>query len=251
MSLQNTIKRPSVNILVLASGKLDSKNADKDFPLCLTEIDGVSVLERIVNNSASIADSQYAFTFLETEAVRFHLVKAAKLLVPCARCTLVPELSQGSACTALLAACQLDQAAELLIISANELVDIKLAELIEDFRHRMLDAGTLTFRSIHPRYSYVRLNDECFVIEATQCEPISFFATAGIFWFAKTAYFVEGAKNLIRKDAHVNGSYFVAPIFNELVLKQKKVGIKELDITKYFPLKTEQQIDQIQVSHLL
>lgn len=251
MNAQTTKRSPTINILVLASGKLHSKNADKEFPLCLTEIHGVSVLERIVNNAASIADSQYTFTFLETEAVRFHLVKVAKLLVPGARSTQVPELSQGSACTALLAACQLDQAAELLIISANELVDIQLAEVIEEFRHHKLDAGTLTFRSIHPRYSYVRLNDEGLVIETAQCEPISFFATAGIFWFAKTAYFVEGAKNLIRKDAHVDGSYFVAPTFNELVLKQKKIGIKELDITKYFPLKTDQQIDQFEGSHLI
>lgn len=251
MNSQDGTKTLIINILVLASGKLDSKNTNNDFPLCLTEINGISVLERIVNNTARISNSQYAFTFLETEAVRYHLEKIATLLVPDARSTLVPELSQGSACTALLAACQLDQAAELLIISANELVDIQLAEVIDEFRNRKLDAGTLTFRSIHPRYSYVRLNDEGIVIEAAQREPISFFATAGIFWFAKTAYFVEGAKNLIRKDAHVDGNYFVAPTFNELVLKQKKIGIKELDIAKYFPLKTEQQIDQLEGSHLV
>ena len=250
MNTKARTKIPGINILVLASGKFDSKNADKEFPLCLTEMSGVSVLERIVNNTARIPYKQYAFTFLETEAVRYHLEKIATLLVPGARSTQVPELSQGSACTALMAACQLDQAAELLIISANELVDIELAEVIEEFRYRKLDAGTLTFRSIHPRYSYVRLNDEGMVIEAAQREPISFIATAGIFWFAKTACFVESAKNLIRKDAHVDGSFFVAPTFNELVLKQKKIGIKELDITKYFPLKTEQQIDQFEGSHL-
>jgi hypothetical protein len=246
MNAQARTKIPVINILVLASGKLNSKDADNEFPLCLTEIHGISVLERIVNNTAHIANTQYAFTFLETEAVRYHLEKIASLLVPGARSTQVPELSQGSACTALMAACQLDEAAELLIISANELVDIELAQVIEEFRHRKLDAGTLTFRSIHPRYSYVRLNDEGLVIETAQREPISFFATAGIFWFAKTAYFVEGAKNIIRKDAHVDGSFFVALTFNELVLKQKQIGIKELDVAKYFPLKTEQQVEQFE-----
>jgi len=88
------------------------------------------------------------------------------------------------------------------------------------------------------------------VIEAAQCDPISFFATAGIFWFAKTIYFVEGAKNLIRKDENVAGSYFIAPTFNQLILMQKKIGIKELDISKYLPLKNEQQVDQIKGSHL-
>jgi len=246
MNAQARDKDPVINILVLASAKLNSKYAVKEYPLCLTEIHGVSVLERIVKKTAGIPNTQYAFTFLETEAVRYHLEKIARLLAPGALNTQVPELSKGSACTALMAASQLDQAAELLIISANELVDIELAEVIDEFRHRKLDAGTLTFRSIHPRYSYIRLNDEGLVIEAAQREPISFFATAGIFWFAKTADFVEGAKNLIRKDAHVDGSYFVAPTFNELVLKHKKIGIKELDITKYFPLKNELQVEQVE-----
>lgn len=246
MNVQTKTKIPVVNILILASGKLYFKNADKEFPLCLTEFDGSSLLERIVNNTSGITNAQYAFTFLETEAIRYHLEKIARLLVPGAHCTNVPEMSQGSACTALMAACQLDQEAELLIISANELVDIELAEVIEEFRYRKLDAGTLTFRSIHPRYSYVSVNNEGLVIEAAQREPISFFATAGIFWFAKTACFVEGAKNIIRKDANVDGSYFVAPTFNELVLKQKQIGIKELDVAKYFPLKTEQQFEQFE-----
>lgn len=237
---------PAINILVLASGKLNSQNVDKEYPLCLTEIHGVSVLERILKNTEHIANAQYAFTFLETEAQHFHLEKIATLLAPGAYSTYVPELSQGSACTALLAACQLKQDAELIIISANELVDLDLAEVIEEFRSRELDGGTLTFRSVHPRYSYVRLNEQGFVTEAAQREPISFYATAGIFWFAKTASFVEGAKNLIRKDAHVDGSYFVAPTFNELVLRQKNIGVKELDTTKYFPLKTEQQVEQFE-----
>lgn len=246
MKTPTTKTVPAINILVLAAGKLNSQNADKEYPLCLTEIHGISVLERIVKNTERIANAQYAFTFLETEAQRFHLEKIATLLVPGACSTHVPELSQGSACTALLAACQLKQDAELIIISANELVDLDLAEVIEEFRNRKLDGGTLTFRSVHPRYSYVRLNEQGFVTEAAQREPISFYATAGIFWFAKTSCFVEGAKNIIRKDAHVDGSYFVAPIFNELVLRQKKIGVKELDTTKYFPLKTEQQVEQFE-----
>lgn len=250
MNAQVIKKSPATNILVLASGKLHFENADRVFPLCLTEIDGVSVLERTVNNTAGIANAQYTFTFMEAEATQYHLEKIATLLVPGACCKQVVELTKGSACTALLAACQLDQSAELLIISANELVDMQLAEVIEEFRNRKLDGGTLTFRSIHPRYSYVRLNDEGFVIEVAQRKPISLFATAGVFWFAKTADFLEGAKNLIRKNAHVDGGYFVAPTFNELILKQKKIGVKEFESIKYFPLKTEQQISQFEGAHL-
>lgn len=235
--------RPAINVLILAAGNVSLQPGEREYPLCLTEIGGVSVLERIVNNAQSIAHAQFAFAFLNTEAQRFHLEKIVALLAPGACCVRVPEQTQGSACTALLAACQLAQEAELLIISANELVDVDLGAIVREFRERGLDAGTLTFRSVHPRYSYVALSDDGLVIETAQRQPISPHATAGVFWFAKTHDFVEGAKNLIRKDAHVENSYFVAPTFNELVLKQKKIGVTPLPSEKYIPLKTERQVE--------
>jgi bifunctional N-acetylglucosamine-1-phosphate-uridyltransferase/glucosamine-1-phosphate-acetyltransferase GlmU-like protein len=244
MRISDKQSMPAINILILSAGKPNSKNAHGGYPICLTEIQGVPLLERIIKNVENISNSQFAFAFLENEAQRYHLENIATLLVPDAHCMNVPELSQGSACTALLAASQLKQEDELIIISANELVDLDLVEVVKDFRSRKLDGGLITFRSVHPRYSYVRLNEQGMVIEVAQREPISFHATAGIFWFAKTAYFVDGAKNLIRKDAHVDGNYFVAPTFNELVLQQKTIGVKEIDTSKYFPLKNDLQHSQ-------
>lgn len=235
---------PAIVVLVLAAGRINHQQSGDEYPLCLTEINGVSVLESIVRRTSRIGSVQYAFTFLESEARRFHLDKIASLLAPGSRSIRVPELTQGSACTALLAACQIDPEAELLIVSANELVDLDFAEPIENFRSRMLDGGTLVFRSVHPRYSYVRLNEQGFVTQAAQREPISSLATAGVFWFARTHLFVDAAKSMIQKEAQIDGSYFVAPTFNELILKHKRVGVWDLDVAKYIPLKTERLVEQ-------
>ena len=48
---------------------------------------------------------------------------------------------------------------------------------------------------------------------------------------------------MIRKDAVVDGAFFVAPVFNELILKGKRVGISRIDVKDYRPLKTKKQID--------
>ena len=221
-----------------------SEENEKEYPTCLVEIEGSSVLEKIVDQTSEISNATHAFTFLETDIEKYHLEKIVKLLTPNSICTKVPVLSQGSACSGLLSASQLEQTAELLVISANELVNADLWEIIKEFRNRDLDAGTLTFRSVHPRYSYVRLDKDGLVIEVAQRKPISLFATAGIFWFAKTSDFVESTKNTIRKNAHVDGSYFLAPTFNELILKQKRIGMMELDPRNYVPLKSEYHINQ-------
>lgn len=235
-------RAPVINILVLAAGNVPRSQEANDYPLCLTEIGGLTVLEQIVNHTKVIEGARFMFVFLDSEAQRYHLEKITRMLVPDSHCFLVPERTQGSACTALLAACQCDENAELLIISANELVEMDLSSVVHSFRTRDLDGGTLIFRSVHPRYSYVALGEDGLVVETAQREPISAHATVGVFWFARTADFVEAAKNLIRKDAHVDGSYFVAPTFNELVLWQKKVGVTALELEKYIPLKTERQI---------
>jgi hypothetical protein len=236
----------NTNILVLAAGPGGLDPSSGNYPVCLTELDGVSVLERVVAKTLTIQGAQHCFAILSRDAERFHLDRVVTLLVSGARVVKIPESTKGSACTALLAAIQLPQGDDLLIVSANEIVDVDLAAALTSFRSRDLDGGTLTFRSVHPRYSYLRLDAGGLVVEAAQQKPISNHATAGVFWFRRTGDFVEAAKALIRKNASVGGQFFVAPAYNELVLKQRRIGIIELDVTKYHPLKTERQVQQFE-----
>jgi choline kinase len=233
------------NILILAAGQSEFTTHDGGYPLCLTEVDGSPLLERVVANTRGIDNAHFVYALLDEYVERFHLGHVAQLITPNANVVRVPGNTQGSACTALLAAAGLEHSdAELLVISANELVDVDLAEVLGTFRHQELDGGTITFRSVHPRYSYVRLNSDGLVSEASQQIPISQTATAGIFWFRSTADFVAAAKNLIRKNAGVAGKFFIAPSFNELVLQQKRVGVYPIDNSRYHPMKSERQMQQ-------
>ena len=228
-----------VNIVILAAGKTKLEGIKKEYPHCLQEVDGIPVLEKIVQNSRTISNATYNFVFLNDEVKQYHLDNIARLLVPDAQFTKVLKQTKGSACTCLLATIPMNQDSELLVISANELVKMSFNRILENFRQKKYDAGTLIFHSVHPRYSYVRLDESNLVIETSQRDPISSNATAGIFWYKRTSDFVKGAKDLIRKNAHVDGSYFVAPIFNELVLNHKRVGVLELMEGSYIPLKDE------------
>jgi hypothetical protein len=232
----------STNILILAAGQNNFDNHDGGYPLCLTELDGKSLLERIVENSSRIREPSYSFALLDTETETYYLDQVSMLLAPEAFIVRVPSSTQGSACTALLAASQLDPEASLLIISANELVDVDLAIPVKTFEERGLDGGALTFRSVHPRYSYVRLSSSGLVTQVAQKEPISQHATAGVFWFKRTAEFVDAAKATIRKSAMVDGRFYVAPTFNQLILNQRRVGVFDIPNDKYLPLKTERQL---------
>jgi len=233
----------ATNILILAAGKTSfTESRDEEYPMCLAELDGLSLIERIISNTSRIYNPRYTFAILDKDAKRFHLDSVFSILVENARIVKIPEGTKGSACTALLAASQLEREIPLLIISANELVDIDYSLPINDFESRGKDVGMLIFNSIHPRYSFVKLNEDKAVMQVTQRNPISKHATTGIFWFKRTGDFIEAAMSSIKKGAEVEGSYYVAPTINELILRQRPVGVYEIEGAAYKPLKTEKQL---------
>jgi dTDP-glucose pyrophosphorylase len=148
----------------------------------------------------------------------------------------------------LLAIAHINNDEDLLIVNGNEFLDEDFTKIIKSFRDLDFDAGVVIFRSIHPRYSYVALNELDRVIEASEKNPISTNATVGFYWFSKGSEFVDAAKSMVRKDARINGKFFICPSFNELVLKDRNIGVYRVDGKQYHPLKTGRQLQQFEVA---
>ncbi|AJJ17846.1 Uncharacterised protein [Yersinia intermedia] len=232
-----------MNVLILAAGDSYIDESDHNYPLCLTEINGISLIQRI-SDGIPKSINNVIYLFQEKHIKKFHLDNIVSLLSNAAHKVIpVPENTAGAACTALLGVVGLPQSDPLLIISANQLVDV----CYDDFLLRMFeenyDAGTIIFDSIHPRYSYVLLDSSSLVVEASEKKPISRNATAGIYWFNKTSDFSESVKNMIRKDARVGEAFYICPSFNELVLNGKRIGVFKVESSQYHPLKSAYQLD--------
>lgn len=231
-----------MKVLILAAGEQRSESDGNDYPLCLTEFEGVMLLEHLVQKCAGLPATEWIFAMSEADIRKHHLDNVVKQLQPQARILVVHNGTQGAACTALLAAGSIDNDEPLLIISANELVDVDLTTLTESFRLRQLDAGAIVFPSVHPRYSYARLDAHGFVLETAEKNPISRHAMTGIYWFAHGRDFVRAAMQSIRKDAHVEDRFYVAPTLNEVVLSQGVVGVHGIEAKHYHPLKNLHQL---------
>lgn len=236
-----------MNILILAAGQ-DQFAQEDGYPLCLTEFDSLPLIQRVAISCQALNPSNLTVALREEDVRKYHLDNVVRLLSPNAKILNIEAPTQGAACTALLAAGSIDSDSELLIVNGNELLNADFRLVVENFRDRKLDAGVVVFSSIHPRYSYVRLDDSEFVVEAAEKNPISNNATAGFYWFARGKDFVSAAKNLIRKDARVNGNFYICPGFNELILKQQHIGVYRVDSKAYNPLKSGRQIEQFETA---
>ena len=231
-----------MKVLLLAAAADDL--ADNDYPRCLVELDGIPLIETLISKCQTIDGAQILVVLRTIDIARFHLDDVVRLLNPGSKVIAARRETGGATCSALLAIGDIDSEDELLIVNANELVDVNFSDEIEKFRNRGLSAGTLTFASVHPRYSYVRSGDDGLVLEAAEKRPISRTATVGFYWFRRGHDFVEAAMDLIRNDDSVDGRFFISHTLNHLILRGLDVGHSPIPSDKYHPLKSEQQINQ-------
>lgn len=227
--------------VLLAAGRHETSGGPEDYPVFLAEIDGKLVLEWIAEGLEQLDGSAAIFMFRRDDVRRYHLDSIAQQIVRNAHVVPVGRNTAGAPCTALLAIDLLDPEEELLLANVSDLVDTDLRTVVQDFRDRGADAGTVVFESLHPRYSYMRLDDDGRVIEAAEKNPISRHASAGVYWFRRAGDFISAAQTMIEKDASVHGVFYLSLTFNELVLRGLDVRVHSISSERYHPFKTNHQ----------
>jgi len=237
-----------MNVVILAAGPERADESSGDYPLCLAEFDGHPLIEKTIESIHALTPSNFIFCFKSSDIREFHLDDITSILAPGAHVIGIKSKTGGAACTALLAAGFIDSDEELLILNGNELLEIDFHQTVENFRSTDADAGVVTFPSIHPRYSYVRVDEQDLVVEAAEKRPISRMATAGFYWFKHGKDFVRSAQSMIRKGAAINGAFYICPTLNEMVLEQKHIRHVGMSAGAYHPLKNSRQLQQYEHS---
>lgn len=234
-----------INILCAMSGKSQFFDvAEYPFPKPLIEINGKSMIEFAVENYRSIkAEKKFVFVVKAEDCAKYHIDNVLKLLTD-NTCKIVKldKDTAGAACSALMAVEHIDNSDELLIVNSDQVIEADMAPILAHFKKRGVDAGVISFESVHPRWSFVRLDEDAQIVEAAEKRPISKNAIAGVYYFRHGNCFVEAAMKSIKKGAHVNGVYYVSPVLNELVLMNKKLEMYKIPNDKYFTFYSPQKI---------
>ncbi len=232
-----------MNILIPIAG-INTGNDDNQYIKGLYEIEKKIVIQHVYESLSKIPDSNFIFVLRKEDVKRFHLDDTIRLLDSNIKIIISEGSTQGSACSCLLAVEYIDSDEPLLISGADQLITRNWSEVISEFKERNYDGEVICFDSVHPKWSYVKLDDNGFVVEAAEKRPISRYATTGQYYYKKGSDFVTAAKDMILKGASVDDKYYVCPAFNELVLKQKKIGHVKINNSEYFSLKDQRGMNE-------
>lgn len=203
-------------------------NAGYSFPKPLISIKNMNdkpMIQVIVENLN--IDAEHVFIVRKEHCLKYNLKQLLNVISPGCKIVEVDHLTDGAACTTLLAKEYINNDEPLLIANSDQFVEWDSNEFMYSMTCGKVDGGILTFENTHPKWSYVRLDDNGFVIELKEKEVISTDATVGIYYWQHGSEYVKYAEQMINKGkaTQVNGEWYCAPVYNEAITDGKKIKI--------------------------
>ena len=191
------------------------------FPKPLIELNGRPMIQNVIDN----LDFDCDYIFLVRKS---HIDKYPGILNTLEHATkgncdivVVDSLTEGAACTTLLAKEFINNDDDLLIANSDQFIEYSRQNFLTMKRLSGVDSIVFTFSAVHPKWSFVKMDSHGFVTEVAEKKPISNVATCGIYWYKKGSDFVKYAERMIDKDIRVNGEFYIAPVYNELIADGK------------------------------
>ena len=222
-------KANKMNVLIpMAGAGSRFENAGYALPKPLIDVAGAPMIQRVVENLN--LDANYIFIVQKSHEAKYGLTEFLKKISPDCKVVLTEGLTEGAACTVLLAKHLIDNNEELVIANSDQYVEWNNTNFYYKLDSQPeIDASIVTFKSTHPKWSYARLNDNGKVVEVAEKNPISDTATVGIYYWRRGSDFVKYAESMIKKNIRVNNEFYVAPVFNEAIKEGKNITTYDVD----------------------
>jgi len=213
------------------------------FPKPLVEISGRPMVEIAVENLTPSGPHQFVFICRREHLDRYALKEVLELLSPGCKIIAMNNETGGALCTVLLGIESIVPEDELIIANGDQYLSASIDDFLHSARASSSDGCIVVFPSTHPKWSYVRIREDGEVEMVAEKRPISRSATAGIYYFRRGHDFLDAAERMMLKGTKTGGEFFVAPVYNELVLAGKRITAFALDRHQMHSLGTPEDVE--------
>lgn len=217
-----------MNVLIpMAGAGSRFAQAGYTFPKPLIEVNGKPMIQVVVENLN--IEANYTFIVQKEHYEKYSLQYLLNLISPNCNIVQVDGLTEGAACTTLLAKEFINTDEPLLIANSDQFIEWNSNECLYAFSADGIDGGLLTFYNCHSKWSFAKLGQDGFVSEVAEKKPISTNASTGIYYWAKGSDYVKYAEQMIEKNIRTNNEFYVCPVFNEAIQDGKRIRMKQIE----------------------
>jgi beta-phosphoglucomutase-like phosphatase (HAD superfamily)/dTDP-glucose pyrophosphorylase len=229
-----------LNVLIpMAGAGSRFATAGYTFPKPLIEVRNKTMIQTVVDNLN--IDANYIFIVRKEHYEKYNLKSLLNAIKPNCKIVQVDGITEGAACTTLLAKEYIDNDNPLVMANSDQFVEWNSNEVMYAFNADTIDGGILTFKGTHPKWSYAKTDDHGFVSEVAEKNVISDNATVGVYFWKKGSDYVKYAEQMIASDDRTNNEFYVCPVFNYAVRDGKRIRIKQIE--KMWGIGTPEDLD--------
>ena len=236
-----------MNIILPLAGISSFDDHNNFYPLPLREVSGKPLIQYVVENLLTIKGvNEFIYILKEEDCLKFHLDNTLKLLTPNCEVVVLKSKTFGAVCSILMAVDSVNKDNDTIIVNADQVFNINLNSIINKLRDEKTDAGLITFESVHPRWSYVMVDENDNVLQAEEKNPISRSAIAGFYYFKSFNDFIESAFQAIEIEDYYDNKLYTSALINQMILLNKKVTHKSIDSKNYISFYSPQKIAEFE-----
>jgi HAD superfamily hydrolase (TIGR01509 family) len=232
-------KDERLNVLIpMAGAGSRFEQAGYTFPKPLIEVNNKPMIQVVIDNLN--IDANYIYVVQKAHREKYNLDTMLNLITPGCKIVETNGVTEGAACTALLAKEYIDSDAPLFFANSDQFVEWDSNEFMYKMNETDADGGIVTFKATHPKWSFAKIDDNGLVTEVAEKNPISDNATVGYYYWKHGSDFVKYAEQMIEKNIRVNNEFYVCPVFNQAIEGCKKIRV--FDVKKMWGLGTPEDL---------
>lgn len=223
-SIKTKWESDKLNVLIpMAGAGARFAQAGYTFPKPLIQVQDKPMIQVVIDNLQ--LDANFIFVVQKLHIEKYNIDSMLKLMIPNCTVVVTDGVTEGAACTALLAKDFIDNQNPLFFANSDQYVEWNPIEFMYMMQETDADGGIVTFKDKHPKWSFARVDSNELVVEVAEKKPISDNATVGYYYWKHGSDFVKYAEQMIEKNIRVNNEFYVCPVFNQAIEEGKKIRI--------------------------
>jgi NDP-sugar pyrophosphorylase family protein len=184
------------------------------------DVAGAPMIERVMCNLPAFYRELWLVRSQDAEAVAAEIKRCEP---PPTLCYL-QELTKGPADTVLRSRGIFANNREpMLVADCDQWADWSHLHFTAWLGREHPDAALVTFRATGSQYSYAKYGPQGLVSATAEKRQISDDACAGIWWWRTAELAYQSIEQMMRETKPVNGEWYIAPSFNNLIAQGLKV----------------------------
>lgn len=203
-------------------------DAGYSLPKPLIPIFGTPMIRLVIENIRPSIAHKFVFIAQSSVVLAHGLRELLPRWAPGSILVEIDGITEGAACTVLAACSGIAAEAPLMIANSDQYINVDINDFLSSATAPENDGLIMTMTACDPKWSYVGVGASGFVEQVVEKQVISNEATVGIYYFRRGGDFISAANAMIAAGRRVNGEYYVAPVYNELVARGAR--IKTYDI---------------------